>query len=453
MRSLRVTAVVLVAVLAATLVAPVPPRAEAASAEFVLIALAQLQEHYVDPVRAVPLLNRALDAVTQEFHLRPPGPPIPEAASDQEAARLFSRRFDELVLQAGGHPSSTEMAFAAVTSMLESLHDSHTGFIPPPLYQEAKRRESGQAAFTGIGIVLLQREGQFYVNEVFPGGPAEAAGVRPFDRILAVNGTSTVGLSEEQVSSLVRGPAGTAVVLSLVRPGEPGPLTLTVVRSPIRVPALIHRRLDGGIAYVKIYEFLPGVGDTFRRVLESLRAGGMPGLVLDLRGNPGGLVDELRDVSSALLPSSAPVMRMRTRGGREVVLTTFDAPVLPRSVPVVAVVDEGTGSAAELLAAALQEQGRGLVLGTRTAGAVEVGITVDLPEGAGMSITVARVLSGQGKRLEGAGVTPDASEDLTTGAMNQGHDSQLDRALDVLRATLGTGRVEPPGDPVPAGRP
>jgi carboxyl-terminal processing protease len=446
MRTRRLLTIALVVALAALLAAPALPRADAASAEFVLLALSQLQEHYVDPVRGAPLLNAALAALGDKLHLPPPGGLIPEAASDQEAAALFARKFDQLLVQAGGEPRATELAFAAVASMLESLHDSHTGFIPPPLYQETKRREGGEAAFTGIGIVLLRREGQFYVSEVFPGGPADLAGIRPFDRVIAVDGVSTAGLPEDQVSAMIRGPAGTSVALSLARPGEATPLTLTVVRGPIRVPALTSRMLGGGIGYVKLYEFLPGVGSAFRQALGTLQRQGMRGLVLDLRGNPGGLVDELRDVASALLPSTTPVLRMRTRGGGEVVLSTFDAPVLGRGVPLVAVVDEGTGSAAELLAAALKEQHRGLVLGTRTAGAVEVGITVDLPEGAGMSITVARVLSGEGQRLEGAGVTPDASEALTTAAMDQGRDSQLDRALDVLHTTLGLSQgVLPPG--------
>ena len=126
-----------------------------------------------------------------------------------------------------------------------------------------------------------------------------------------------------------------------------------------------------------------------------------------------------------------------SRTGRTVVLETLEPPILPASIPIVALVDEGSASAAELLAAALQEQSRAVIAGTRTAGAVEVSINLDLPEGAGMQITVARLWSGKGERLEGRGVIPDEPESLETDAMKVGHDSQLDKALDVLRHKMG----------------
>ncbi|HLN13330.1 MAG TPA: S41 family peptidase, partial [bacterium] len=136
------------------------------------------------------------------------------------------------------------------------------------------------------------------------------------------------------------------------------------------------------------------------------------------------------------LPQRSPIVKMRTRSGREEMLDTSDPPIVPADTPIAVLVDEDTGSAAELLSAALQEQSRAVVVGTRTAGAVEIGITVHLPEGAGMAITVARVWSGKGTRLEGSGVTPDALVTLTTDAMNLGHDSQLDKAVQVVRDKL-----------------
>jgi len=168
----------------------------------------------------------------------------------------------------------------------------------------------------------------------------------------------------------------------------------------------------------------------------------MRALILDLRGNPGGLVSELREVSTTILPQGSAFLEMRARGGRHVVLQTSDAPILPADVPVVVLVDDGTASAAELLAAALQERSRAVIEGTRTAGAVEIGITVDLPDGAGMSVTVARVFTGKGVRLEGQGVKPDADEPLTSTALDSGRDSQLERALEILRSNFSvTGMV------------
>ncbi|HLJ59046.1 MAG TPA: S41 family peptidase [bacterium] len=439
MKRFRVLSAVLIGAVAVMLAMPGAPRAEAADAQFVLAALRTLEAHYVDPLSAPTMLNAALDSARDQSHAASFGGPIPADADAAEAARLFTQRFDEILSQAHGEHASTEVAYAAVAGMLDSLHDSHTAFIPPSVYQEEQRREDGDAAFTGIGIELLARNGSFYVSEVYPDSPASVAGVRTFDRVVAVDGQATSGLADDAVSAMVRGAAGSSVVLTVDRPGQTGSIDLRVTRAPIHVPRVTSRMLDDGIGYVKIYEFVQGTGAAFREAIFGLRRSGMRAMVLDLRGNPGGLVDELRDVSAALLPQRSPFIRLRTRSGRDMLLETSDPPIVPATTPLVVLVDEGTGSAAELLTAALQEQSRAVVTGARTAGAVEIGITVDLPEGAGMAITVARVWSGHGARLEGHGVTPDDPEALSTDAMNLGHDSQLDKALETLRTRLGSG--------------
>jgi len=201
--------------------------------------------------------------------------------------------------------------------------------------------------------------------------------------------------------------------------------------------------LAGTVGYIRLYEFVPGVGRGFHNAISSLRRDGMRALILDLRGNPGGLVSELREVSAAILPQGSAVLEMRTRSGRDVTLQTSDSPIVPADVPVVVLVDDGTASAAELLAAALQERARAVIEGTRTAGAVEIGITVDLPDGAGMSVTVARVFTGKGMRLEGQGVKPAAEEPQTSTALNSGRDSQLERALEILRSNFGVTGTAP----------
>ena len=432
----RLTSLALVAALIAVLSAPVMPRADAASAPFVLSALKTLQKNYVDQLAAAPLLNAALSAAEKKAGDEA-GAPIPDAATDEQASSLFTQRFAEITAQAAGRASETDLAYAAVDGMLQSLHDSHTGFVPPALYQEIKRREAGQAAFSGVGIVLLHRDGQYYISEIYPGGPAEQAGVQVFDRVVAVDGQATSDLGDDQVSQMIRGSAGSRVTLTVQRAGAAEPIDVSIVRGAIHVPTVTDRMLPGEIGYIRLFEFVPGVGSSIRNAMQDLRGGGMRALVLDLRGNPGGLVSELRDVSSAILPQGSPVLQMRTRTGKSIVMQTPSAPIVPASVPIVVLVDEGTASAAELLSAAIQESGRGVIEGTKTAGAVEIGITIDLPEGAGMSVTVARVFTGKGTRLEGQGVTPDTPESLTSQAMDEGHDSQLDRAIEILNTQLG----------------
>jgi len=432
----RVISFALAAVLVAVLAAPVMPHADAASTPFVLSALKTLQKNYVDQLTAAPLLNAALTAAAKKAGADA-GTPISDTATDGQASSLFTQRFAAITAGAAGRVTETDLAYAAVEGMLSSLHDSHTAFVPPSLYQEIKRREAGQAAFTGVGIVLLHRDGQYYINEIYPGGPAEQAGIRVFDRIVAVDGHATSSMADDDVSKMIRGAVGTRVTLTVLRAGETDPVEVPIVRGAIHVPTVTDHMLPGQIGYVRLFEFVPGVGNSIRSAMQDLRGGGMRALVLDLRGNPGGLVSELREVSSAILPEGSPVLQMRTRTGRSIVMQTPSQPIVPASVPIVVLVDEGTASAAELLSAAIQESGRGVVEGTQTAGAVEIGITIDLPEGAGMSVTVARVLTGKGTRLEGQGVTPDTSESLTSQAMDEGHDNQLDRAIEILNTQLG----------------
>ncbi len=437
MRRGRSAVMVLAVLLVVALAAPSLPRAEAADASFVITTLESLQEHYVDQLSPVTMFNAALTALAQRTGVGAFDGPIPTGVDDQRAGMLFTQRFDEILSRAQGRFSPTDLAYAAAAGMLESLHDSHTGFIPPAAYQEEKRKENGEAAFTGIGIVLMTRDGQYYIREVFPDSPAGAAGLQPFDRIVAINGRATTGLASDEVSGSIRGQPGTTVVVRIERPSATSPLELAVVRGPIKIPRLTSRMRDQGIGYIKIYEFVPGVGGALRDAIFSLRRNGLRALVLDLRGNPGGLVDELRDISAALLPQNSPILQMTSRSGKTAILDTLVPPILPPSIPMVTLVDEGSASASELLASALQEQARAVIAGVKTAGAVEIGITVDLPENAGMAVTVARLLSGKGVRLEGRGVIPDEPQPLDTVSLNLGRDSQVDRAVTLLKEKLG----------------
>src|ERR1700730_3740403 len=186
--------------LVVTLAAPSLPKAEAADASFVVTTLETLQQNYVEKLSAVTMLNTALETLAKHTGVTPFDGPIPTGVDDRRAGVLFTQRFDEVLSKVGTRYSVTDLAYAAVAGMLDSLHDSHTGFIPPAAYQEEKRKEHGQAAFTGIGIVLMQRDGQYYIREVFPNSPAAVAGLHPLDRIVEVNGRTTSGKSSEEVS-------------------------------------------------------------------------------------------------------------------------------------------------------------------------------------------------------------------------------------------------------------
>jgi carboxyl-terminal processing protease len=435
----------LAAALAVPLGAP-PPQALAApgpaDAGLVLQALALLREHYVDRVDVVPLLNGSLGAVRAALSavgVQAELPGLPAELPEAQAQAAFRARFDAAVAAAAGRTTRAALAHAAIRGMTAVLGDSHTGFVPPEEYERMRAQATRQAQFSGIGVVLLAREGRFYVRELIPGGPAEAAGLRAFDRIVRIDAFPAAGLDVSQVSAAIRGPAGTTVTLVVERPGSAEPVAVSVTRAPIRVPPIFDGRLLGdGVGYVRLHSlFADRVGQEFRQRLERLLADGMRALVLDVRGNAGGYLHELTLVLNALLPPGRPVFQETRRGGATQVIRTWSAPVLPAHAPLVALVDEASASAAELLAAALQEHDRATLVGEKTSGAVEAGATFELADGSALLITVRRLATGRGRRLEGVGVTPHVLIALSVADLDQGRDGQLDRALQVARQRLG----------------
>lgn len=421
------------------------PVAHAADASLVIEALGVLRSRYVDQVDPIALLNAAVGGLRQALSTAGLQADLPEIAQGSAAAAAegaFRARFDAASAAARGRLTQTALAYAAVEAMTAILNDSHTGFITPDANRERRLRQQGQAGFSGIGVVLMPREGRFYIRDVIPGGPAQAAGVQALDRVSRIDNVPTGGMTASQVSSMIRGPAGTTVTLVLDRPGRPDPITISVSRGPIQVPAIFQARvLDGGIGYLQFYQFVARSGADFREALERLLAGNMRALVLDVRGNSGGFLNELVTVVNAILPPGRPIYQETTRGGVTRTVHTSAAPLLPSHIPVVLLIDEGSASAAELLSAALQENGRATLLGAKTSGAVEASILVDLADGSAISVTVLRLASGQGRRLEGVGVVPDVEVPLAVAELDQGRDPQLQRAIQLARQRLGQAQL------------
>ena len=318
--------------------------------------------------------------------------------------------------------------------MLASLHDSHTFFLPPAAFQEAQRVTQGRAAFTGIGVVVTARRDPsdtswIFVLDVLPGSPAEAAGLKRFDRIAQVDNTSLRNGNPVDASRLLRGPAGTKVALVLLRGTKT--VRVTVSRAPVRVPPVAVRFLRPGLAYLRVYEFGRGAGAELRKRLRALSAQHrVDAAILDLRGNPGGLVLEATDILGIFLPPGTLAGRDVRRGQPESLLKTAGTPVLLHA-PLAVLIDGASASSSELVAAALKDYGRATLIGEKTAGALGGAVDVRLPEG-GMSVTVERIVTPEGAQVEGAGITPDMPVALTVADMMRGEDTQLQAALPQL---------------------
>lgn len=435
----RIAAVaVMLAVLAPAALAQNAP-AGTADPGLALEALRVLQSNYVDQVDTTKVLNAATEAlrkalsaagVTIALETIPPG------LSEADARRIFTAQFTAAA-SAGAQLTGTQLSYAAIRGMTEAFNDSHVGFLTPEANRERISRQRGQAGFTGAGLIIRALEGRIYVTSVIPGSPAEQAGVRDFDRILRIDNAITEGMDISQVSGLIRGVTGSPVTLTLQRGGTSTPVVLTITRGPIVIPSIFRvELLDGAIGYIRLSQFAERTGTEFREAVSRLLDRGMRALIIDLRGNSGGFLQELNIVLNSVLPKGVPVYTERRRGGQERVVTTTGAPLLPATMPLTVVVDEGSASASELFSAAVQESRRGQLVGGKTAGAVEASILINLSDGSALSVTISRLATGRGLRLEGSGVTPDIEAVMSAADFDAGTDRPLGTAIRVVRQIL-----------------
>lgn len=305
----------------------------------------------------------------------------------------------------------TKLVNGAISGMVASL-DPHSAYMPPQDFQVFESDTEGK--FGGVGVEVEVRDGTLVVMSPIEGSPAERAGINPGDRIVAIDGVDAIGTGLDKIVRRMRGIAGTHVKLTVKREGSPQLLTFDLAREEIHVPSVAARMLDGGIAYVRVKQFQDHTHDELLFAAARLRKESkvaIAGVVLDLRNDPGGLVDESAEVADEFL-SSGTIYTTRHRG--EIV-----DDVRAKSggafadVPVVALVNEYTASAAELVTGALQDNGRATVVGANTFGKGSVQAILGLPGGAGLRLTIARYYTPSGHAIQGDGVHPDVIVEST----------------------------------------
>lgn len=420
---------------AALLVAPFTqmPHASAADATLVIAAIRVLQEDYVDQVQPVALLNAAIAVLRKATNLGADAlPDIPASTPASDGAAQFTAEFQKAA-QTGAMPE-TELAYTATAGMLASLRDSHTFFLDPAALRESRRQISGNPGFTGIGVTIVARKDAggtswIFVEDVFPGSPAAGAGVKRFDRIVEVDGKPLKDVNVVDASQMIRGPAGSTASLVIQRAGRTMPLS--VVRAAIRVPPVEARFASPGVAYLKVFGFSQGAGRALRQEIATLEHDGtIKSAILDLRGNPGGLIIEAASVGGIFLPTRTVLARITERGQQPSVLRASGTSPLAKA-PLVVLVDGQSASASEILAGAFKDYKRGTVIGEKTAGALGGSVTVPLPEG-GMSVTVERIQTPKNTAVEAVGIAPDVPVTLTVADMERGQDTQLQAALRAL---------------------
>lgn len=318
------------------------------------------------------------------------------------------------------------------TGLVAGAGDPYTYYLSADSLAEQVEKNSGH--FVGIGVeIYAGDDGYIVVSSVTPGGPAEAAGILAEDKITEVDGESITGKTAADVSALVKGEEGTDVTLTIFRESTGEVLEKTVTRQDIQVQTVSWRMMDDNIGYISITNFRENTYNQFKEALDTLEAEGMEKLVLDLRNNTGGLVKSAHEIGEELLPEGIMVYTMDKEGNREDTLCDD----VYNDVPMVVLVNGNSASAAEILAGAIQDTGRGELIGTTTFGKGLVQRLFTLPDGSGLNVTIQKYYTPNGTSIHGVGITPDYEVELPEEYAQQTNipaeaDTQLQKAVEVL---------------------
>jgi len=301
----------------------------------------------------------------------------------------------------------TRLLEGAVKGMVSEL-DPHSEYFPPKEYQDFTAETEGK--FGGVGIEIDGSGEYLVVIAPIEGGPAEAAGIKSGDEIVAIDGKDAKGIGVEKSVRLMRGDPDTKVELTIRRPSENGKLyKVPLVRKEIHVPSILTDVLPNGVAYLRIRQFQEKTHADMVDAVAKLRAkmgGKILGVVLDMRRNPGGLVDQAVGVADEFLDKGV-IFSMRGQGGKVIDESKATTGGVLLDIPLAVLVDEGSASAAELVAGALQDYKRGPIVGVTTYGKGSVQSIVELSGGAGLKLTTARYYTPLGRSIQAQGIVPD----------------------------------------------
>ncbi len=336
----------------------------------------------------------------------------------------------------GELPSPNERSYGAIHGVLKTLGDQNTGFLTPN--EAASFMEGIEGSFEGIGALVewAEDEGAIRIIEPFEDQPAWNAGIRRGDLIIAINGQDVADLSNlNEAINRIKGPKGTEVHLTVRRDGLDDPLEVPVTRDLIDVPVVESERYgdDDEFAYVHLKRFSSDAGAKLRAELEDLLTDETQGLIFDLRGNPGGLLREAINVTSVFLEDER-VLIERFSDGTEEIYNTEGSALVPDDLPLVVLVNQGSASASEIVAGALQDVERAPLVGVTTFGKGSVQLPHTLSDESLLRVTIALWYTPSDRSINDTGLEPDIVVERTNEQIENEEDPQLDRAIEFLRS-------------------
>ncbi len=350
----------------------------------------------------------------------------------------FTRVLDLIQRNYVENVDGEELTNKAIQGMLQSL-DPYSAYLSPERYRDLEIGTSGE--FVGVGMEVTTKNG--YLNVITPieGGPAEKAGIKPRDLIIEIEGQSTKGMVVQEAVNLLRGPKGSSVNVTIEREGVSEPLKINLVRDKITVKSVKYRMLDNQIGYIRLTQFQENSSQELRSALSALEAQNgrkLRGVVLDLRNNPGGLLGEAIEIVDEFIDQGLIVsVKGRTAGQARDYYATKNGDF--QEYPIVVIVNDGSASASEVVAEALQDSKRATILGTNTFGKGSVQTIIRLEDGSGLKLTTAKFYAPSGRSISEVGVTPDVIVEN-----DNSKDKQLDSAVEILKSS-GTKAAVPKG--------
>ncbi len=295
-----------------------------------------------------------------------------------------------------------DLIYGAIRGMLSSL-DPHSSFMPPDAYKDMQVETRGE--FGGLGIQVGIKDKSLTVIAPIEDTPAARAGIKAGDRIVSINKESTKDMSMQDAVTKMRGAPKTSVTIGIQREGWTEPRDFTLVRDVIKMKSIKAKMLEGTIGYIKVTQFQEQTSTDLAAALKKLNEEKFTALILDLRNNPGGLLNSSIEVSGQFLPRGKLVVYTKTRNGEKAeFLTEGDRPYVQ---PMIVLVNQGSASASEIVAGALKDWNRAVILGTQTFGKGSVQTVIPLSDGAGIRLTTAKYYTPKGTSIQNTGITPD----------------------------------------------
>ncbi|TSC92008.1 MAG: carboxyl-terminal processing protease [Parcubacteria group bacterium Licking1014_17] len=323
-----------------------------------------------------------------------------------------------------------DLLYGAIDGMVQAVGDPYTTFLRPQDSESLMQQISG--SFSGVGIEIGIRNSVLTVISPIKDSPAERAGVIAGDKILKIDGKDSSAMNQDEAVKLIRGPNGTTVKLTTERGNPATEKEFTIVRTVIKIPAAKWSMLDGNTAYLQVFIFNKNIDSEFKKAAKEITESKATKIILDLRNNPGGLLDSAVSVASYFLDTGQAVLTEKFGDGRQDAYKS-EANGILKNYPIVVLINKGSASASEILAGALRDNRNVTIIGETSYGKGSVQVINDLPNKSSVKITIAKWYTPKGISINENGITPDVEVVRTEDDIQKNKDPQLDKAIEIIK--------------------